>query len=371
MSSSNYPFIVSSDSDIEEVFSSTITPDYTPASPDYFPALPRNTFFDPSEDLSKYLLASLAISPFDDDPYMKVMQAYNATSNESLISPQALIAPPTKRANFLSSSSTSALPQILEIGESSHKTSLERHEERIETILNHLDELPLECIEQVKEKIEGLGNGRVTIQRDFDSLETEPQKARTQIAGLQREQMGHNDEIVLARVRISILEMIIEGIQFRHRADMKSLLDKVHKMAPKRTSTSVAPTMTQDSIRKLITVEAQAATMANTDNTNRNTGPRETHVARKCSYKEFMSCRPFNFKGTEGAVGLIRWFERSKSVFSRSNCTEDCKVKFATDTLTGDALSWWNSFAQPNGIKEAYKTTWSDLKKLLTKKYYP
>ncbi|GJT90616.1 reverse transcriptase domain-containing protein [Tanacetum coccineum] len=68
--------------------------------------------------------------------------------------------------------------------------------------------------------------------------------------------------------------------------------------------------------------------MANTDNTN--TRPREALVARKCSYKEFMSCQPFNFKGTEGAVGLIRWFERTESVFLRSNCTEDCKVKFAT-----------------------------------------
>nr|GEX08505.1 reverse transcriptase domain-containing protein [Tanacetum cinerariifolium]GEZ69750.1 reverse transcriptase domain-containing protein [Tanacetum cinerariifolium] len=53
------------------------------------------------------------------------------------------------------------------------------------------------------------------------------------------------------------------------------------------------------------------------------------------------------------------------------NCTEDCKVKFATGTLTKEALSWWNSFAQPIGIKEAYKITWSNLKKLLTKKYYP
>ncbi|GKE04829.1 hypothetical protein Tco_1396847 [Tanacetum coccineum] len=107
-------------------------------------------------------------------------------------------------------------------------------------------------------------------------------------------------------------------------------------MAPKRTSTSAAPAMTQAAIKKLVAdsistaLEAQAATMANTDNTNRNTGPRETPVARKCSYKEFMSCQPFNFKGTEGAVGLIRWFERTESVFSRSNCTEDCKVKFAT-----------------------------------------
>ncbi|GJT84616.1 putative reverse transcriptase domain-containing protein [Tanacetum coccineum] len=108
--------------------------------------------------------------------------------------------------------------------------------------------------------------------------------------------------------------------------------------------------------------------MANTDNTTR---PREAPVARQCSYKEFMSCQPINFKGTEGAIGLIRWFERTESVFSRSNCTEDCKVKFATGTLTEKALSWWNSFAQPIRIEEAYKITWVELKKLLIKKYCP
>ncbi|GKF07860.1 hypothetical protein Tco_0042084, partial [Tanacetum coccineum] len=95
---------------------------------------------------------------------------------------------------------------------------------------------------------------------------------------------------------ISTLEMIIEYIQ----------------MAPKRTPTSVAPAMSQAAIRKLVAdsvaaaLEAQAATMANTDNTNRNTRQSRTPVVRKCSYKEFMSCQPFNFKGTEGAVGLIR-----------------------------------------------------------------
>ncbi|GJS56141.1 reverse transcriptase domain-containing protein, partial [Tanacetum coccineum] len=105
--------------------------------------------------------------------------------------------------------------------------------------------------------------------------------------------------------------------------------------------------------------------MANTNNTN--TGPREASVARKCSYKEFMSCQPFNFKGTERVVGLIRWFERTESVFSRSNCTEDYKVK----SLTKEVLSWWNSFAQPIGIEEAYNITWSEFKKLLIKKYCP
>ncbi|GJZ27886.1 putative nucleotidyltransferase, ribonuclease H [Tanacetum coccineum] len=102
--------------------------------------------------------------------------------------------------------------------------------------------------------------------------------------------------------------------------------------------------------------------MANTDNTTR---PREALVARQCSYKEFMSCQPINFKGTEGAIGLIRWFERTESVFSHSNCTEDYKVKFATGTLTEEALSWWNSFAQPMGID------YRELNKLTIKNRYP
>ncbi|GKG60946.1 hypothetical protein Tco_0616762, partial [Tanacetum coccineum] len=45
-----------------------------------------------------------------------------------------------------------------------------------------------------------------------------------------REKIRHDDEIVLARVRVSTLEMIIEDIQVHHRADMKSLLDKIHEL---------------------------------------------------------------------------------------------------------------------------------------------
>ncbi|GJU74817.1 hypothetical protein Tco_1266222 [Tanacetum coccineum] len=74
-------------------------------------------------------------------------------------------------------------------------------------------------------------------------------------------------------------------------------------------------------------LEAQAATM---ENTNRNV---------ISNYKGFMSCQPSYFNGTEGAVGLIRWFERTESVFSRSKCVEEDRVTFATGTLTDDALS--------------------------------
>ncbi|GJZ21878.1 hypothetical protein Tco_0558917 [Tanacetum coccineum] len=231
-----YPIIVPSDSDVKDAFSSTTTPNYTPTSPDYSPASPGNTSPDPSDDLSKYLLASLAISPFHDDSYMKVMQAYNATSNGSPIPPQAPISPqtilppspvlplspmfdpqnfflpeeilpPKKQARSRSSSSISALPQVFEIGESSHKMSLERHEEQIEDILNHLDEISLDHIPEM----EGHVDGQVIIQQDFDKLKTKLQKAR-QIAGLQRKQMRHKDNIIFACFRIYTLELIIKDI---------------------------------------------------------------------------------------------------------------------------------------------------------------
>ncbi|GKG45572.1 hypothetical protein Tco_0498018, partial [Tanacetum coccineum] len=36
---------------------------------------------------------------------------------------------------------------------------------------------------------------------------------------------------------------------------------------------------------------------------------------RGCSYKTFLNCRSLNFSGTEGAVGLSRWFKKLESVF--------------------------------------------------------
>nr|GEX65887.1 reverse transcriptase domain-containing protein [Tanacetum cinerariifolium] len=111
---------------------------------------------------------------------------------------------------------------------------------------------------------------------------------------------------------------LISYLSARGMKPLKSELvpEKPSKMASKRTSTSVATATTQAAIRKLvadsvaIALEAQAATMANTNNTNRNTGQGETPVARKCSYKEFMSCQPFNFKGNDLST-YIRRFQES------------------------------------------------------------
>ncbi|GKG30439.1 hypothetical protein Tco_0420337, partial [Tanacetum coccineum] len=114
-----------------------------------------------------------------------------------------------------------------------------------------------------------------------------------------------------------------------------------------------------DVTRKLVAdsvtsaLEAQAATMASASNPNRNTSPTGTLAVKTGNYKEFISFQPFYFNGAEGEIGLIRWFERTESVFSRSRCAEENKVTFSTGTLTDDALSWWNAYAQPIGIEQA------------------
>nr|GEV46196.1 hypothetical protein [Tanacetum cinerariifolium] len=82
MSSPNHPTF-----DIEDAFSFNFL--------DYFPATPGNISPDSSNDLTKYLLATLVFLPLNDDPYMEVMQAYDATNELSILPLQAPIASPT------------------------------------------------------------------------------------------------------------------------------------------------------------------------------------------------------------------------------------------------------------------------------------
>ncbi|GJV04500.1 reverse transcriptase domain-containing protein [Tanacetum coccineum] len=157
------------------------------------------------------------------------------------------------------------------------------------------------------EKMEEGRIDRMIIQRNSDELKTELKRICTQIIKLQKK-----------------------------------------RMPPKRTSTSETPAITLAAIQQLINdgissaLKAQAASMTSDSNPNRNTGPTGTPVAKTGNYKEFVSCQPFYFN-----------------------------VAFATCTLTNNALSWWNSYAQLIGIDQANQINWIKLKRLLTNKYCP
>ncbi|KAJ0539214.1 putative retrotransposon gag domain-containing protein [Helianthus annuus] len=90
-----------------------------------------------------------------------------------------------------------------------------------------------------------------------------------------------------------------------------------------------------------------------------------------CTFKMFMDCKPQTFSGTEGAVRLLRWFEKAKSVFDMCNCPAGDRVKYATGTLEDGALTWWNAQVQLLGIEVANATTWDDFKELIREEYCP
>ncbi|GJU38008.1 hypothetical protein Tco_1186362 [Tanacetum coccineum] len=90
-----------------------------------------------------------------------------------------------------------------------------------------------------------------------------------------------------------------------------------------------------------------------------------------CSYKTFMNGKPHSFKGTEGVVGLKRWFKKMEQVFEICKCAEDDKVKFAMCTFEGCALTWWNGNVQTLGLANANQIPWSNVKAMMTTEYCP
>ncbi|GJW72290.1 hypothetical protein Tco_0129207 [Tanacetum coccineum] len=83
---------------------------------------------------------------------------------------------------------------------------------------------------------------------------------------------------------------------------------------------------------------------------------------KACNYKEFRAVMHENFCGTEGVVGLTRWFEKLESQFGISNVAEGDRVKFASSTLLDGALTWWNVYVRSVTLDTAHATPWSDFK---------
>ncbi|GJY18135.1 putative reverse transcriptase domain-containing protein [Tanacetum coccineum] len=105
---------------------------------------------------------------------------------------------------------------------------------------------------------------------------------------------------------------------------------------------------------------------------NSDTGIRGTvRTPRECMYKDFLTCKPLTFKGTEGVVVLSQWFKKMESVFHISNCAVENQVKFATCTFLRNALTWWNSHMKTVTQDVAYAMDWKALKKMMTVKYCP
>nr|GEU99228.1 reverse transcriptase domain-containing protein [Tanacetum cinerariifolium] len=90
-----------------------------------------------------------------------------------------------------------------------------------------------------------------------------------------------------------------------------------------------------------------------------------------CSYKDFVACKPKEFDGKGGAVAYIRWVEKIEAVKDISGCGDNQKVKYSAGSLTGRALTWWNSEVRTRGREAAVGMSWEDFNALMKEEYYP
>ncbi|GKD65023.1 reverse transcriptase domain-containing protein, partial [Tanacetum coccineum] len=100
-----------------------------------------------------------------------------------------------------------------------------------------------------------------------------------------------------------------------------------------------------------------------TSNTNPNNMTPESVQAMIDQALQRNSTNGYASYRIEGVVGLNRWIEKMESVFNISGCDIENQVKFATCTLLGAALTWWNGQIRTLG-PDAYSMTWEVLKKL-------
>nr|GEV06041.1 putative reverse transcriptase domain-containing protein [Tanacetum cinerariifolium] len=151
-------------------------------------------------------------------------------------------------------------------------------------------------------------------------------------------------------------------------------------MPPKRRSqTNPQPTLTQEAVDQLvrdgievaIRDERERVRMEATRAGGPARGPAAAPMARECSFTRFIKCGPTQFHGTKGAIGLVHWFEKIENTFEISECAEGKKVKFATATLHGRALTWWNSQVATLGREVANGRPWTEVKQMMTDEFCP
>nr|GEW37998.1 putative reverse transcriptase domain-containing protein [Tanacetum cinerariifolium] len=151
-------------------------------------------------------------------------------------------------------------------------------------------------------------------------------------------------------------------------------------MPPKRRSqTNPQITLTQEDVDQLVQNGIAAAIRDERERVRREAtraegpvrDPVTTPIAQECLFASFMKYGPTQFYETEGAIGLVRWFEKMENTFEISKCAEVRKVKFATATQHGRALTWWNSQVATLGREVANARSWAEVKQMMTDEFCP
>ncbi|KAI3677500.1 hypothetical protein L6452_36764 [Arctium lappa] len=88
-----------------------------------------------------------------------------------------------------------------------------------------------------------------------------------------------------------------------------------------------------------------------------------------CSFKSFLCSRAPEFSGTTDPLACMKWIQEVEMAFEASECADTQRVKFASQILRGDALTWWNVTRRVLTPEVLDKITWPTFKKKLMEKF--
>ncbi|GJU45301.1 hypothetical protein Tco_1202567 [Tanacetum coccineum] len=226
--------------------------------------------------------------------------------------------------------------------------------------------------------VERLGNAKDKVECKKLMKELEKERLSNTFIRTQNERVERDLYWTIGRAHEFYQEMIRKGFMFEER--LNEAIDILIKDEKSPTSEPIMPPksapLTQAAIRRMIkesvdvAIAAERARHANVRNDARGSGPARGQdaapAAHECTFAGFMKCNPTGFHGTEGAVELLRWFEKTESVFGINECAEGKKVKFDAATLQGPALTWWNAKVAIMGLETVNQMPWTEMKQLMT-----
>ncbi|GJR70755.1 putative reverse transcriptase domain-containing protein [Tanacetum coccineum] len=216
--------------------------------------------------------------------------------------------------------------------------------------------------------VEKLGNAEDKV--ECKKLKKELEEARFSNTFLRMQNERVERALYWTRVRAHELyqEMIHRGFLFEER-----LNEGINVPIEDEKSPSSEPRGSPYDAYVDAAIVAQRARHANVGNDAIGSGPARGQdaapTARECTFARFMKCNPTAFHGTEGAVNLLRWFEKTESVFGISECAKDKKVKFSAAMLQGPALTWWNAKIPTIGLETVNQMPWTEMKQLMTAEF--
>ncbi|KAJ9567317.1 hypothetical protein OSB04_003283 [Centaurea solstitialis] len=92
---------------------------------------------------------------------------------------------------------------------------------------------------------------------------------------------------------------------------------------------------------------------------------------RVTTYKDFSACQPPQFNGQKDPVASSRWISEVEGAFLTSSCSEEMKVRYASNLLRKAAKDWWNLINRTRTPEQIAAMTWEQFKELFKEQYVP